>query len=325
MAISVPSGIPGLLDWHSAKYESQSKAEGAAIAQLKDLSGNGRDTNFNAGTTTVHKTGGYSNGAYLKADNFASGWQVPQAVHLATSGVNGNTLFMTLRSRGANRGPFGNFSTDQYYPFSDGNTYSDYCSNARYGPFASPTPTNWHLLMIRCKTGHWQWNIDGVDIVNNAANTYVNNPTNPNGNGMWIGNINNVGNPAGVDMGGLWIYDHEVTAGEETDFRAWVANNLDGGLPESTPKSMATLWRDVKGAGSTTKTLNQIMFEFWSGLSGLAPVARYSIQDHMKAALAAHGSGSVSDRFRAYLDAQGLSVPAGKSNTDKEYDWLGGM
>lgn len=111
------------------------------------------------------------------------------------------------------------------------------------------------------------------------------------------------------DMDELAFYGTALSQARVTaHYNAALFNTNVGSLADMIQQNMAT-------AGSNSKR----EFDFWSGLSGLTPVAKYSLADHMKAALVILGytTGSNTDRLQAYLTAQSISYPARASLNDK--------
>lgn len=327
MSINDLRDIPNLAFWCSSDYDKTQYAAGAEVTTLHDRSGNGNHATATPAVNVaplMRYTGGPGNGPYFEGPSTGYRWELPDAIF---AGMTQAEVFIVLKSLGASRGPIGAFGgSDQYYPFSDGNVYSDAFSNLRPGFSVAAKPVNvWRRLNIWSVSGDWSFNLDET-----AMNTMAGGHVFQAGTGKWLGTSVNGGNPAGVHISAAAIWKRKLTAPERLDAITWFTTHASGGdqfaglPPVVSSNSVNDLYRIQLGAGSSSISHSKIEQDFWSSLSGLLPVSSFSISDHKKAALAAIGSGSISDRFRVYLDAQGLTG-TGNSNTDKEFDWLGGV
>ena len=223
MTITDPTSIPGLLVWYSADYEAtQYTPVTGTVTVLHDQSGNGNHTDLlGGGTPKVHTTGGPAGGNRLVTGT-SGVWSMPNIF----SGKTAAEGMMTVKSTGNARGPWGigGAGQDQYFPYSDGNIYSDFGSTSRYsfGVGAKPVVNTWRTLDEWSASNDWAHLVDGTSISASASNTVSLNSD------PWVGQYPNAGNPSGLEFGVIILYGRKLTTVERADLYAWVQDHPSG-------------------------------------------------------------------------------------------------
>lgn len=236
MSINDPRDIPGLVVWYSADYEATQYADAAELTVLHDLSGNGNDTDAVAAGVASRPVMDYndgpSGGPSLNTVATGRGWSMPNIFDIGGgSPATAIETYCTINALGDTRGPFhtGTYNSgvgEQYYPFSDGNIYSDFGIQNRPGFAPGVAITNtWRRINVWSAPADFDFRIDDVSRHANSGYTVGINAD------PWVGNyINNGGNPAGTRFGVILFFNRKLTTGERTDLIAWVIANPSGGL-----------------------------------------------------------------------------------------------
>lgn len=82
--------------------------------------------------------------------------------------------------------------------------------------------------------------------------------------------------------------------------------------------------RKLPAMSGITGSISDMLFKYYSGLSGLLPATSYSRQDHERAYYVAQtgASGSMGDLEKAFYDLK--AIPAG-SMLDRQYAYWNGL
>lgn len=231
ITIPPPPVTSGLLMYYPMQYQKTVYADDALITTLYDRSGNGHNATGigGGGDPKIKHTGGYGGtNPYSVNTTNGSRWILPDTPF---SGITAIEMMGTMRSQGHLRGPVNHDGggTDQYYPFEDGNIYTNFFRTDRPG-FAPPiTLGNWHRMgawsVSGGGAGSWKMYFNGVfdDL---ASATF----TAGSAGGRWLGTYTNFGEPNFMEFGCVLFWNRKLGSTERTDMDTWLSTYPAGGL-----------------------------------------------------------------------------------------------
>jgi hypothetical protein len=207
-------------------------SNGDDIASWNDESANNNDLTGSAGAGTKPtlavaglNSRNVANFSAGSAQNFLLTSGIKTAL-AAISGSTGATLVAIRKAAatGSNGPLFADFGTDALgdaMPFSNDLWYTDALSTTRHDAIPIPVNTGWHIMVIRSKNGRWTVDVDGVNYLDAATNTYAFNsggsPTIGYGGGGAFG-----GQVAQIDIIGRFVSDVDLAAiFASSDKTAW--------------------------------------------------------------------------------------------------------
>jgi hypothetical protein len=144
----------------------------------------------------------------------------------AISGSTGASLVAIRKAAaiGSNGPLFADFGTDALgdaMPFSNDLWYTDALSTTRHDAIPIPVNTGWHIMVIRSKNGRWTVDVDGVNYLDAATNTYAFNSGGSPTIGYWGGGAFG-GQVAQIDIIGRFVSDVDLAAiFASSDKTAW--------------------------------------------------------------------------------------------------------
>lgn len=228
---ALPPVTSGLLMYYPAAYQKTVYADAAPITTLYDRSGNNNHATPTAGSVALmrHTGGAGGTAPFLDCVNHGYRFILPDAPY---AGITAVEYFASFRPKLNNRGPWNHNGSDgdQYYPFDNGNCYSNFHRSDRPS-FANPlSPMNvWQRIGVWSTSAggadSWCWRTNEVERLKTSSTFQAG-----SAGGRWIGSIVNAGNPNGTEWGCVLIYNRRLTPAERADVDAWLIANPAGGL-----------------------------------------------------------------------------------------------